>query len=419
MVSQKLSILFYLKRKKITSDGKIPLYVRVTIDGLKDEFSSGYKICAADWDNETKRVLPTDPNCKQLNKKLNQLKTDLERHFDLLQVKNGLALPAAVIAAYKTPINGQQQKNDQLENAAFSEALDAQINSYLKYCDKVEKAYKHGAQPGPVKKELLEQEKEQLKKEMELLRKKADTIFDGKERTKTLVLSINEYLLNFMELAFTGKRSYTSLEKMIGRKKRYLDFLRYRYKAEDLPLASLEYSFITNLYQYLLVHYNVAENTATKYCQWLKEIVDRVMAKTWVTVNVFAIFKCHYTEPEHNWPALETIIELYDLQFEEQELTETRDIVVYQAFCGLSYQELYTLTEEDTYYDGEGQKWINKNREKTNGEEAVPLLPICLEIEEKYKNHPVCKRTRQLLPVPTNQHYNRCIKRMAAIPSSA
>ena len=41
-VKQNLSILFYLKRKKIDKAGKVPVYVRLTIDGLKDEMSLGF-----------------------------------------------------------------------------------------------------------------------------------------------------------------------------------------------------------------------------------------------------------------------------------------------------------------------------------------------------------------------------------------
>lgn len=38
-VKQNLSILFFPKNKKLNSQGKTTIYVRVTIDGLKDEFS--------------------------------------------------------------------------------------------------------------------------------------------------------------------------------------------------------------------------------------------------------------------------------------------------------------------------------------------------------------------------------------------
>ena len=39
-VNQTLSILFYRKTKKLNKKGLLPLYCRVTIDGLEDEIST-------------------------------------------------------------------------------------------------------------------------------------------------------------------------------------------------------------------------------------------------------------------------------------------------------------------------------------------------------------------------------------------
>ena len=68
---------------------------------------------------------------------------------------------------------------------------------------------------------------------MDRLEKKANKLFDKKDRVKTLMLTVNDYLLEFLQLAFTGNRAYTTLEKWMGRKRRYLDFLQHRYKVED------------------------------------------------------------------------------------------------------------------------------------------------------------------------------------------
>ena len=38
------------------------------------------------------------------------MKADLERHFDLVVAKNGIANPSLVFKSYKTPLNGNQQK---------------------------------------------------------------------------------------------------------------------------------------------------------------------------------------------------------------------------------------------------------------------------------------------------------------------
>lgn len=69
-IRQNLAILFFLKRGKITQEGKAPIYVRITIDGLKEQISTGCKVCADAWDPKTKQVLPIDKSYKQLNKAL-------------------------------------------------------------------------------------------------------------------------------------------------------------------------------------------------------------------------------------------------------------------------------------------------------------------------------------------------------------
>ena len=90
-VQQNLAILLYLKRKKASHDGRIPIYVRITIDGLQEELSSGCKVLTADWDPEHKQVTSGDRKWKAINSKLSKMKADLERHFYLVQAKVGLA----------------------------------------------------------------------------------------------------------------------------------------------------------------------------------------------------------------------------------------------------------------------------------------------------------------------------------------
>lgn len=81
------------KGKKATKDGKIPIYVRVTIDGYRDEFSTGCKVFRNFWDNDHKQVLTSAPEHRQINKKLLKTEVDLQRHFDLIQAKKGIATP--------------------------------------------------------------------------------------------------------------------------------------------------------------------------------------------------------------------------------------------------------------------------------------------------------------------------------------
>ena len=53
-VNQSLSILFYRKTKKLNKKGLLPLYCRITIDGLEEEISTGCYIRYDDWESDRK-----------------------------------------------------------------------------------------------------------------------------------------------------------------------------------------------------------------------------------------------------------------------------------------------------------------------------------------------------------------------------
>jgi integrase len=57
---------------------------------------------------------------------------------------------------------------------------------------------------------------------------------------------------------------------------------------------------------------------------------------------------------------------------------------------------------------------IQEQAEK-RGDETLPLLPLPLQLLDKYKDHPLCVRRGRLLPVPTNEQYNRCLKDITKI----
>ena len=77
--------------------------------------------------------------------------------------------------------------------------------------------------------------------------------------------------------------------------------------------------------------------------------------------------------------------------------------------------DVYNLTPENIACGIDGAKWVVKNREKTKSTERVPLLPIPLEIIERYKDDYYCKSKNCLLPVNTNQCYNEYLKEIGLL----
>jgi integrase len=341
------------------------------------------------------------------------MKTDLERHFDLVRASHGYATPALVLTSYKTPPQRTQQQSEKKENTQFSLELDTLIRRSVKYCRQLEKAQK---EPVYQQERLgkLSTEKESLLKELETLMEKTCKIFDSTTWIKTLILTMNHHLIFFLQSVLTETRSVNTLLKLWGSKTRLLEFMEYRYKVNDMALEDLSFRFIKEYLNYSKVTYKNNDNTIWKYGIILKEIVNEAVSYKWVTVNVFDTYECKYRQPEDKeWPSLDDMLHLINVKL-PKELSDIRYVFIFQSFAGLSYAEVESAGPEHIVKGIDGKKWIDQKRQKTNVEETLPLLPICLQILEMFENDPRCLRKGRLLPVPTDQHYNRALKKIGS-----
>ncbi len=84
---QNLSLLLWLYRGKASKDGKAPIYLRITIDGLDTDISLGQKIHPDFWDGEANQVRSIGLEAKMINQKIMQAQTDLQMHFMILVIR--------------------------------------------------------------------------------------------------------------------------------------------------------------------------------------------------------------------------------------------------------------------------------------------------------------------------------------------
>jgi hypothetical protein len=83
-VNQELSILFWLWKAKQTNDGFVPIYVRITLNGLRDQFSSGKKIMADHWNEETGFAIRACKDAATINSYITYTTRELEKCYHLL-----------------------------------------------------------------------------------------------------------------------------------------------------------------------------------------------------------------------------------------------------------------------------------------------------------------------------------------------
>jgi site-specific recombinase XerD len=414
-VDQKNSITFFPRRQRVsTKTGKAPLIVRINIDGLKkDKVVKGVRINPDHWDEENKIVKADAPDAKTLNKKIAKELTELQRHFDLVQANQDIATPEKVFKAYSTPIKAEKIKAEKIANLALSQKLDTVIYDYIQFRRKHEKATEFQRVLPAEQAFLLDQEQKALLSRIEKVENESNKIFDDKSWEKTLILATDAHLATFLGMAKVDHRSYTTLEKMWGRKKRLLEYIKYRHHAIDLPLADLEYKFIEQLKTYCMVDCKMKENSVCKHTQSLKGIIDRAVSNRWMPANIFDRFASVYKQSFREWMKWEQMITFSEFNFSKQDYNEIRDQYVFEAFTGYGYAEIRSSRHDDQMEGIDGKLWIHKFRRKTGSDETLPFLPIPLKLIEKYKNHPVCLKRGTLFPVPTNEHYNRCLKKMA------
>ncbi len=80
-MSKSLSLMVYLKRQKKDSRGDVPLYVRVTVDGAKDDFSLGYKVQPSEWNREKQLLTGKSKEARLVNSKIDLMKGTITRIF--------------------------------------------------------------------------------------------------------------------------------------------------------------------------------------------------------------------------------------------------------------------------------------------------------------------------------------------------
>jgi site-specific recombinase XerD len=237
------------------------------------------------------------------------------------------------------------------------------------------------------------------------------------EEKKSLLQVFNAYNASEKELIDKGKPriaigTYKRLLVAAGKLQR---FIKTTYKKPDVFLHELNYKFITDYEFFLKVTDNLEHNTCRGHLKILKKIAILCVNNAWLDRNPFAAFKYTSIDVERqilNGQQLETLINKH---MPSRRLDEVRDVFLFSCFTGYAYSDVHKLTRDHVAKGIDGEQWIFLNRTKTHNRSNIPLLPIALQLVEKYKEHPVCVKNSKLFPVSSNQKYNDYLKEIAGI----
>ena len=77
MKRKTFAILFYVKRTKPLKNGEVPIFMRITVDSVREEIAVKRSIKLENWDSDKGKAKPTNPINKELNHYLEHIRNRL------------------------------------------------------------------------------------------------------------------------------------------------------------------------------------------------------------------------------------------------------------------------------------------------------------------------------------------------------
>lgn len=236
----------------------------------------------------------------------------------------------------------------------------------------------------------------------------------GLDRSNRTLLQVFEnHNKEFEQLTKSGIRQLRSYYKYISVYNHLKEFLRLRYRKQDISLADVQTKFITDFEMYLRNRKSCSNNTVWTYITPLRKIIRIAQDNGWIECNPFCGHRIVHRRTERIYLTMDEINALMNVQFIKHTVSyeRIRDLFIFCVFTGISFVDLNKLTRKNIKHT-DNETWICFNRHKTGIACNIPLLKIPLAILAKYENK---NKKGNLFPVPTYSTLLHGIKRVAKL----
>lgn len=329
----KITLHIYAKTTKANAAGQLPIYIRLTVDGQRFEFSSKKFIEKSKWSPELSKMKGSSEEARTINNYLDLMKSKVfDIQMELIHKNEELSLEN-----FKSRILGTHQRERMI------------IPIYQNHNDKIEELIGNGY-------------------------------------------------------------AYGTLERFKISLKHLQEFILWKYTIVDISINKIDYAFVTEFEFYLRSVKKCNNNTAVKYVRNFRKIIKICLDNDWLDKNPCSRYEGKMKEVERDFLTEEELNRIYNKRFSSERLTLVKDIFIFSCYTGLAYVDVKGLKKDHIAIGIDGEKWIFKNRQKTDTKSKIPVLPIAQEIIQKYENHPKCLNEDSILPILTNQKMNAYLK---------
>ncbi|MBC7410028.1 MAG: site-specific integrase [Arcicella sp.] len=256
--------------------------------------------------------------------------------------------------------------------------------------------------------------------QMELVHKKipvtAETLKSkilGVDEKERMIIPIYQNHNDKIEDLIGNGYAYGTLERFKISLKHLQEFIQWKFHVSDIGINKIDYAFVTEFEFYLRSVKKCNNNTAVKYVRNFRKIIKICLDNDWMEKDPTTRYEGKMKEVERDFLTEEELNRIYNKRFSSERLTLVKDIFIFSCYTGLAYVDVKGLKKDHIAIGIDGEKWIFKNRQKTDTKSKIPVLQIAQEIIQKYENHPRCLNEDAILPILTNQKMNSYLKEIA------
>jgi site-specific recombinase XerD len=232
----------------------------------------------------------------------------------------------------------------------------------------------------------------------------------GTHQRERMIIPIYQNHNDKIEELIGNGYAYGTLERFKISLKHLQEFILWKYNVSDISINKIDYAFVTEFEFYLRSVKKCNNNTAVKYVRNFRKIIKICLDNDWLDKNPCSRYEGKMKEVERDFLTEEELSRIYNKRFSSERLTLVKDIFIFSCYTGLAYVDVKGLKRDHIGIGIDGEKWIFKNRQKTDTKSKIPVLPIAAEIIKKYENHPRCLNDDTILPILTNQKMNGYLK---------
>jgi hypothetical protein len=144
------------------------------------------------------------------------------------------------------------------------------------------------------------------------------------------------------------------------------NFIKFKFKKDDLPIAEFTYPVLIDFEFYLKVTLGIGHNTAVKYIRNLRTVINYAIEIEKIDKDPFVKYKAKVKEVHRGYLSFQELEVIQNKHFDIERLQIVKDIFVFCCYTGLAYIDVFNLRMDQIAMGIDGEMWIETKREKTS-----------------------------------------------------